>query len=126
MLSPNRCWCIHCCNVTPRTLRMLFYFMRVKYIARMTITCFFPLYKDIFFLQIDEQFWNEGCSQHCKCFAPEDLRCISTSCSSTEECVVKNGALGCYSPMSTCMVSGDPHYYTFDGAVAHFQVRNIY
>ncbi|KAM9434734.1 alpha-tectorin [Clarias gariepinus] len=74
-----------------------------------------------FYVQIDEQFWNEGCSQHCKCFAPEDLRCISTSCSSTEECVVKNGALGCYSPMSTCMVSGDPHYYTFDGAVAHFQ-----
>ncbi|XP_046691095.1 alpha-tectorin-like isoform X4 [Silurus meridionalis] len=74
-----------------------------------------------FYFQIDDEFWTERCLQHCKCFGLNDLHCISASCTPTEECVVKNGRLGCYSQMSTCMVSGDPHYYTFDGAVAHFQ-----
>ncbi|XP_053087183.1 alpha-tectorin isoform X3 [Pangasianodon hypophthalmus] len=77
-------------------------------------------YNGLYF-QAGEQFWTEGCSQRCECFAPNDLRCISAFCTPTQECVVKNGRLGCYSQMSTCMVSGDPHYFTFDGAVAHFQ-----
>ncbi|XP_047672157.1 alpha-tectorin-like isoform X20 [Tachysurus fulvidraco] len=74
-----------------------------------------------FYFQIGEQFWTEHCLQHCECLGSNNLRCISTPCSSTEECVIRNGRLGCYSQMSTCMVTGDPHYYTFDGAVTHFQ-----
>uniref|UniRef100_A0A671TXT3 VWFD domain-containing protein n=1 Tax=Sparus aurata TaxID=8175 RepID=A0A671TXT3_SPAAU len=45
-----------------------------------------------------DSFWTEGCSQRCE-----------------------NGQLGCFDAMSTCTVWGDPHYITFDGAVAHFQ-----
>ncbi|XP_060721114.1 alpha-tectorin-like isoform X2 [Tachysurus vachellii] len=74
-----------------------------------------------FYFQIGEQFWTEHCLQHCECLGANNLHCISTPCSSTEECVIRNGRLGCYSQMSTCMVTGDPHYYTFDGNVAHFQ-----
>ncbi|XP_058260767.1 alpha-tectorin-like [Hemibagrus wyckioides] len=74
-----------------------------------------------FYFQIGEKFWTEHCLQHCECLASNDLHCVSTPCSPAEECVIRNGRLGCYSQMSTCMVSGDPHYYTFDGAVAHFQ-----
>uniref|UniRef100_A0A3B4BRA6 Alpha-tectorin-like n=1 Tax=Pygocentrus nattereri TaxID=42514 RepID=A0A3B4BRA6_PYGNA len=70
-----------------------------------------------------QQFWIPGCSQRCKCFAPNDLRCSSAFCSPTkQECTVKNGLLGCYNKMSSCMVWGDPHYITFDGAVITFQV----
>ncbi|XP_035380960.1 IgGFc-binding protein-like [Electrophorus electricus] len=78
------------------------------------------LYNGLYF-HIGNQFWTPGCFQHCECFAPNDLRCLSTSCSPTEECAVRNGQRGCYSQMSSCMVWGDPHYLTFDGALATFQ-----
>ncbi|XP_062843794.1 alpha-tectorin-like [Trichomycterus rosablanca] len=76
---------------------------------------------DGFYFHIGEKFWTQECSLHCECFAPNDLRCVSTSCSPTQECAIRNGRLGCFSQMSSCVVTGDPHYYTYDGAVAHFQ-----
>ncbi|XP_073722617.1 alpha-tectorin-like [Misgurnus anguillicaudatus] len=76
---------------------------------------------DGFYHDIGEQFWNSECSQRCECFGPNDLRCSASSCPATMECTVRNGHRGCYSEMSTCTVWGDPHYITFDGAVAHFQ-----
>uniref|UniRef100_A0AAY5EFW7 VWFD domain-containing protein n=1 Tax=Electrophorus electricus TaxID=8005 RepID=A0AAY5EFW7_ELEEL len=90
------------------------YFHVGSYILQLIICVFF---------QIGNQFWTPGCFQHCECFAPNDLRCLSTSCSPTEECAVRNGQRGCYSQMSSCMVWGDPHYLTFDGALATFQAR---
>lgn len=72
-------------------------------------------------LQAGESFWTPGCSQRCECYAPNDLRCFSASCTPTQECTIKNGHLGCFDAMATCTVWGDPHYITFDGAVAHFQ-----
>ncbi|XP_048026223.1 LOW QUALITY PROTEIN: alpha-tectorin-like [Megalobrama amblycephala] len=76
---------------------------------------------DGFYYHIGEQFWDSTCSQHCQCFAPNDLRCTASFCPVAMECVVRNGHRDCYSTMSTCTVWGDPHYITFDGAVAHFQ-----
>uniref|UniRef100_A0A673IJP0 VWFD domain-containing protein n=1 Tax=Sinocyclocheilus rhinocerous TaxID=307959 RepID=A0A673IJP0_9TELE len=73
-------------------------------------------------IEIGEQFWDSTCSQRCQCFAPNDLRCSASVCPPTMDCAVRNGHRDCYSPMSTCTVWGDPHYITFDGAVAHFQV----
>ncbi|XP_077065364.1 alpha-tectorin-like isoform X1 [Siphateles boraxobius] len=76
---------------------------------------------DGFYYQIGEQFWDSTCSQRCQCFAPNDLRCTASFCPAAMECMVRNGRRDCFSPMSTCTVWGDPHYITFDGAVAHFQ-----
>ncbi|XP_067432556.1 alpha-tectorin-like [Thunnus thynnus] len=74
-----------------------------------------------FYYEAGESFWTEGCSQRCECHAPNDLRCSAASCTSAQECTIKNGQLGCFDTMSTCTVWGDPHYITFDGALAHFQ-----
>ncbi|XP_071757273.2 alpha-tectorin [Centroberyx gerrardi] len=76
---------------------------------------------DGFYYDIGEAFWTQDCSERCECYAPNDLRCSSTSCTSTQQCTIRNGQLGCFDAWSTCTVWGDPHYFTFDGAQAHFQ-----
>ncbi|XP_062299212.1 alpha-tectorin-like [Scomber scombrus] len=76
---------------------------------------------DGFYYEAGESFWTEGCSQRCECHAPNDLRCSVASCTPAQECAIKNGQLGCFDAMTTCTVWGDPHYITFDGALAHFQ-----
>ncbi|XP_026018809.1 alpha-tectorin-like [Astatotilapia calliptera] len=76
---------------------------------------------DGFYYDAGESFWTDGCSQRCECHAPNDLRCSASSCTPEQQCSIRDGQLGCYDAMSTCTVWGDPHYITFDGAVAHFQ-----
>ncbi|KAI1896404.1 hypothetical protein AGOR_G00094430 [Albula goreensis] len=76
---------------------------------------------DGFYFEIGEVFWTPGCSQRCECYAPNDVRCSAAQCTPTQECSVRQGQLGCFDKLSTCMVRGDPHYMTFDGALAHFQ-----
>ncbi|XP_043959255.1 alpha-tectorin-like isoform X1 [Gambusia affinis] len=76
---------------------------------------------DGFYFNAGESFWTDGCSQRCECQAPNDLICSPTSCTPAQQCTIRDGQLGCYDSMSTCTVWGDPHYITFDGALAHFQ-----
>lgn len=71
--------------------------------------------------QAGEAFWTEGCSQRCNCHGPNDLRCSAASCTPAQQCTIRNGQLGCFDAMSTCIVWGDPHYITFDGALSNFQ-----
>nr|XP_043881875.1 alpha-tectorin-like [Solea senegalensis] len=76
---------------------------------------------DGFYYNAGESFWTESCSERCECHAPNDLRCSSASCTPAQECNIREGNLGCFDAMTTCTVWGDPHYVTFDGALAHFQ-----
>ncbi|KAJ8414232.1 hypothetical protein AAFF_G00051020, partial [Aldrovandia affinis] len=76
---------------------------------------------DGFYYEIGEVFWTPGCSQRCVCYASNDLHCSAAQCTPTQQCSVRDGQLGCFDAQTTCTVTGDPHYFTFDGAVAHFQ-----
>uniref|UniRef100_A0A3B3CR74 Uncharacterized protein n=1 Tax=Oryzias melastigma TaxID=30732 RepID=A0A3B3CR74_ORYME len=67
-----------------------------------------------------KSFWKDGCTELCGCFA-SGVQCVAASCAPAQQCTIKEGQLGCYDAMSTCTVWGDPHYITFDGALAHFQ-----
>ncbi|XP_069497560.1 IgGFc-binding protein-like [Ambystoma mexicanum] len=71
-------------------------------------------------MMVGDLVWLPGCSQRCRCDSTGNFSCISTSCAQGHECAVKNGKLGCQSPWAICTVTGDPHYHSFDGAVANF------
>ncbi|XP_069497528.1 IgGFc-binding protein-like [Ambystoma mexicanum] len=72
------------------------------------------------YYNVGDLVWLPGCSQRCRCDSTGNFSCISTSCAQGHECALKNGKLGCQSPWTICTVTGDPHYHTFDGAVANF------
>uniref|UniRef100_A0A8C9V9W4 Si:ch211-39f2.3 n=1 Tax=Scleropages formosus TaxID=113540 RepID=A0A8C9V9W4_SCLFO len=76
---------------------------------------------DGFYFTAGDKFWTSGCSEHCECTESGQLRCSPAHCSATEECGIRQGRLGCFDRLSTCTVTGDPHYFTFDGAIVHFQ-----
>ncbi|KAM4016701.1 IgGFc-binding protein-like isoform 2-T2 [Anomaloglossus baeobatrachus] len=64
-----------------------------------------------------ETWSNEQCTVLCTCDPILGLmNCQDTSCKNGETCMVVNGKRGCHpTEYSTCVVSGDPHYKTFDG-----------
>ncbi|CAJ1081086.1 LOW QUALITY PROTEIN: alpha-tectorin-like [Xyrichtys novacula] len=77
---------------------------------------------DGFYYKAGESFWTEDCSEQCKCHGPNDLRCFVASCTLAQECTIRDGLRGCFgASVSVCTVWGDPHYFTFDGALANFQ-----
>ncbi|KAM8746516.1 zonadhesin, like [Acanthopagrus schlegelii] len=61
-----------------------------------------------------EEFYEENCNLKCRCNAPF-VTCVASECPPMHECKVQDGELGCYPTSSQdCVVSGDPHYNTFD------------
>ncbi|XP_062996679.1 alpha-tectorin-like [Elgaria multicarinata webbii] len=71
--------------------------------------------------KVGDHVWLAGCHQRCSCNGPSDFHCVAASCNPGQKCGVKDGKLGCHRQQGTCMVTGDPHYFTFDGAIVHFQ-----
>ncbi|XP_070710573.1 zonadhesin, like [Pempheris klunzingeri] len=61
-----------------------------------------------------EEFYLEDCKLKCRCDAPF-VTCVASECPPMHECKLQDGELGCYpSGSQDCVVSGDPHYNTFD------------
>ncbi|XP_069057200.1 alpha-tectorin-like [Pleurodeles waltl] len=73
------------------------------------------------YYKVGDLVWLSGCTQRCRCDPRGALHCVAATCNPGQSCVVQNGRLGCFSAWATCSVIGDPHYITYDGALAHFQ-----
>ncbi|NXO00461.1 FCGBP protein, partial [Rhinopomastus cyanomelas] len=62
------------------------------------------------------QEFQPSCRERCLCQAGGALRCREAFCGAHEECRVQDGVLGCHpAGYGRLVVSGDPHYVTFDG-----------
>ncbi|CAM4677740.1 unnamed protein product [Lepidochelys olivacea] len=75
------------------------------------------------YYQKGEEFYTSAfCQERCRCQDNGVVECQAASCRASEECRVENGVLGCH-PMEygTCVVSGDPHYVSFDGRAFDIQ-----
>uniref|UniRef100_A0A8C0IRT1 VWFD domain-containing protein n=1 Tax=Chelonoidis abingdonii TaxID=106734 RepID=A0A8C0IRT1_CHEAB len=70
----------------------------------------------------EEFYTSASCQKRCQCQDNRVVECQEASCGANEECKVENGVLGCH-PMEygTSVVSGDPHYISFDGQAFDIQ-----
>ncbi|KAF6732048.1 Alpha-tectorin, partial [Oryzias melastigma] len=73
-------------------------------------------------VQLGDSFWSDStCAQKCTC-TRAGLQCSNQPCSFSQVCMPDSFQFSCQTVQRrTCTVSGDPHYYTFDDTVFHFQ-----
>ncbi|NXT74961.1 FCGBP protein, partial [Zapornia atra] len=71
-------------------------------------------YQDRYYKKGEE--FYPSCRERCRCKAGGVVECEEVFCGAHEECRVEEGVLGCYpAGYGRLVVSGDPHYVTFDG-----------
>uniref|UniRef100_A0AAZ1XYP6 VWFD domain-containing protein n=1 Tax=Oreochromis aureus TaxID=47969 RepID=A0AAZ1XYP6_OREAU len=75
-----------------------------------------------FYYNLGASFWSDStCAQKCTCTST-GLQCRNQPCSFSQICKPASFQFSCQTvPRGTCTISGDPHYYTFDDTVFHFQ-----
>ncbi|XP_030044013.1 zonadhesin [Microcaecilia unicolor] len=74
-----------------------------------------------------EQWYKKDCVEKCTCLGANIIKCTETNCRTQETCGMLDGEYGCHAlNRSTCSVSGDPHYITFDRAIHHFMGNCTY
>ncbi|CAG5906659.1 unnamed protein product [Menidia menidia] len=73
-------------------------------------------------VQQGDSFWSDStCAQRCTC-TRGGLQCSNQPCSFSQICRPSSFQFSCQTVQrKTCTISGDPHYYTFDNSVFHFQ-----
>ncbi|XP_023196683.1 alpha-tectorin-like isoform X10 [Xiphophorus maculatus] len=73
-------------------------------------------------VQLGDSFWSDStCAQKCIC-TRAGLQCSNNPCSFSQICRPAAFQYSCQTVQrQTCTVTGDPHYYTFDNSVFHFQ-----
>ncbi|KAA0724936.1 Alpha-tectorin Precursor [Triplophysa tibetana] len=73
-------------------------------------------------VQLGDSFWSDStCQERCICTS-SGLQCRLEPCSYSQACRRAAFQYSCQNiQRQTCTISGDPHYYTFDYQVFHFQ-----
>ncbi|XP_076616110.1 alpha-tectorin-like [Chaetodon auriga] len=73
-------------------------------------------------LLLGDSFWSDStCAQKCTCTS-YGLQCNIQPCSFSQICMPSDFQFSCQTVQRrSCTISGDPHYYTFDGRLFHFQ-----
>ncbi|XP_075046014.1 IgGFc-binding protein-like [Mixophyes fleayi] len=79
-------------------------------------------YNDAYYSVGESIYVGDSCTQRCTCTEGGIMNCITSSCSSDEECRVEKGVLGCH-PLGSavCTAAGYSHYQTFDSRSYDFQ-----
>ncbi|XP_051569103.1 IgGFc-binding protein-like [Myxocyprinus asiaticus] len=72
------------------------------------------------YYQPGQEFYTKDCELQCRC-DPPSVTCNAAECPPNEQCGIQGGIIGCYPEGSQdCIISGDPHYNTFDGKFYSF------
>uniref|UniRef100_A0A3Q3MIT6 Uncharacterized protein n=1 Tax=Mastacembelus armatus TaxID=205130 RepID=A0A3Q3MIT6_9TELE len=73
-------------------------------------------------VQRGDSFWSDStCTEKCTCTSA-GLQCVTQPCTFSQICQPTAFQYSCQTVQrGTCTISGDPHYYTFDNTVFHFQ-----
>ncbi|KAM6428800.1 IgGFc-binding protein-like isoform 2-T4 [Liasis olivaceus] len=79
-------------------------------------------YQDQYYLSGQTFYPTNNCNMECTCQTGGAVTCYEFSCGLSEECKTVDGFQKCQ-PISsaTCSVSGDLHYFSFDGFPFNFQ-----